>query len=210
MKQLPTNPNIEFLRKQAKRLLSDFKLGKPYAIALVKQQNRTIAQINLRRTQNVIARSYGFNDWADLAMFVRYRRGGINMKNRINWFWIPVENLDRASMFYKYVLNCEVWSHKEDGFAVFSWEKGEVSGGLHEKDDDVGKPGSNGVRILLNCEGRLDDAISEVSKNGGEVINKCLLGDFGIQAIIKDTEGNLIHLHSFASKGAEKVIDEIS
>ncbi len=132
------------------------------------------------------------------------------MKNRINWFWIPVENLDRASKFYRNVLDCEVWPHKQDGFAVFSWEKGEVSGGLHLKDDDVGMPGSNGVRILLNCEGRLDTAISEVTKNGGVINNICLLGDFGIQAIIEDTEGNLIHLHSFSTNGAEKAKEQIN
>jgi predicted enzyme related to lactoylglutathione lyase len=51
--------------------------------------------------------------------------------------------------------------------------------------------------IYLNCEGRLDVAIAAVGLNGGKVIQyKHQIGEHGFRAIVLDTEGNRIALHS--------------
>ena len=128
------------------------------------------------------------------------------MPNRINWFTIPVLDLDRAAAFYRTVLACDVWMQKDDGFGVFSWHTGEVSGGI-----ELGHPCTcdRGVRILLNCEGRLDEAVEAVRAGGGSIKDMCSLGNYGLQAIVVDTEGNTVHLHSFTHAGAEKVEDRV-
>jgi predicted enzyme related to lactoylglutathione lyase len=51
--------------------------------------------------------------------------------------------------------------------------------------------------IYLNANGRLDDAIAAVMANGGKVIKpKHPIGPFGFRAVIIDSEGNRVALHS--------------
>ena len=201
---LPKRPNIDYLRKRAKRLLRRHKSGDAETAAVVRRHVDS-TDLTLRQAQLVVAREYGFSTWADLAVFVRYRREVGQVANRINWFWIPALDLDRAAAFYRNVLACEVWIHREDGFAIFEWEKGEASGGL---DTNIGAPSKDGIRVLLNCEGRLDAAVAAARGNGGKVVAVCTLGEFGLQAIVEDTEGNQVHLHSFTKDGAELAAKE--
>ncbi len=134
------------------------------------------------------------------------------MANRINHFTIPVLDLERAAAFYKKVLACQVWIQRDEGYAIFEWEKGDVTGGLTVAGvgQDVGNAGADGVRVNLNCEGRLDDAIAEVRANGGHLVDICSLGDYGLQAIVRDTEGNCVHLHSYSKIGAEVAVSNVS
>ena len=64
--QLPAKPNLEHLKKQAKQLLHDFELDDPTAI----EQFRSLASVSLAPkladAQHVIAREYGFANWATL------------------------------------------------------------------------------------------------------------------------------------------------
>jgi hypothetical protein len=128
------------------------------------------------------------------------------MPDRISWFTIPVLDLERAAAFYRTVLACDVWMQKADGFAIFEWKRGEVSGGI-----ELGQPCTcdHGVRVFLNCEGRLDEAVEAVRAGGGSVKDACSLGDWGLQAIVVDTEGNIVHLHSYTHAGAEKIEERV-
>jgi predicted enzyme related to lactoylglutathione lyase len=59
------------------------------------------------------------------------------------------------------------------------------------------KPGKDGVMIYLNASGRLDEAVGAVAANGGSVIKpKHAIGPFGYRAIVIDSEGNRVALHS--------------
>jgi len=59
------------------------------------------------------------------------------------------------------------------------------------------KPSATGTMIYLNAGGRLDDAIAAVTQQGGKVIQpKHAIGPFGFRAIVLDSEGNRIALHS--------------
>jgi predicted enzyme related to lactoylglutathione lyase len=198
-KNLPPKPNLGNIRKQAKHLLRAYKAGDGKASRLVSGYIPS-RDVTLRLAHYILAREYGFQSWADLVAFTTYRPGGHIMPNRINWFWIPARELDRAAEFYRKVLACEVWIHREDGFAIFEWQKGEVSGGLKL---GQASPSDQGIRILLNCEGRLDTAVEAARKGGGTITSLCSLGNFGFQVIVIDTEGNTIHLHSFGAAGAE-------
>jgi len=62
---------------------------------------------------------------------------------------------------------------------------------------DGEKPTDKGVMIYLNADGRLGDALAGVAISGGKVIQaKHAIGPFGFRAIIIDSEGNRVALHS--------------
>ena len=49
----------------------------------------------------------------------------------------------------------------------------------------------------MNANGRLDQAIAAVEANSGKVIQpKHQIGPYGFRAVIQDSEGNRIALHS--------------
>jgi hypothetical protein len=59
------------------------------------------------------------------------------------------------------------------------------------------KPSAQGALIYLNCSGRLDQAIDEVEKFGGKILEaRHPIGPHGFRAVVLDSEGNRIALHS--------------
>jgi ankyrin repeat protein len=65
-RELPANPNLEHLKKQAKELLHDFRQGKPEAIDSFRNFTPNSADPKLADAQYVIARDYGFASWPKL------------------------------------------------------------------------------------------------------------------------------------------------
>ena len=116
------------------------------------------------------------------------------MSHRVIWFDLPVTDLKRAMKFYSNVLKAEV---KEDrpGVAVISHEQGEVSGCLYAKLSTG--PSEGGALLYFNVNGRLDEAVAAAEKHGGRVVKPPhAIGPFGQRAIVMDSEGNRIALHS--------------
>src|SRR5580765_956905 len=64
-KDLPANPNLEYLRKQAKALLHSFKQQEPQAVARFSALKLKAAP-KLSDAQHLVAREYGFEGWAKL------------------------------------------------------------------------------------------------------------------------------------------------
>ena len=122
------------------------------------------------------------------------------MTNTAVWFDMPVQNLDRAIKFYSAVLAGECMKQEMPGmtFALFPHhEEDSVSGCLVpcKKSSDPDPEGS--LLLYFNCNGRLDQAISLVAPNGGKVVQpKHSIGPYGDRAIVLDSEGNRIALHS--------------
>lgn len=119
------------------------------------------------------------------------------MANQIVWCDIPVADLDRAMKFYSAVLGQPVKKQDFPGLTVgvLPHNDGEVGGCLLPSAD--GKASADGVMIYLNANGRLDDAIAAVTPNGGKVLEaKHPIGPFGFRAIVLDSEGNRVALHS--------------
>ena len=115
----------------------------------------------------------------------------------INWFQIPATDMDRAVKFYSAILDQPVKKQEFPGMTIgiLPHNDGEVSGCLFTSEDQ--KPTSAGVLIYLNASGRLDDAIAAVVPNGGKIIQaKHPIGPFGFRAVINDSEGNRVALHS--------------
>jgi len=119
------------------------------------------------------------------------------MANQIVWVDIPVKDLERAIRFYSAILGAEVKKEQfpEMSIGVLPHEDGEVGGCLvrHEGDE----PSTQGPLLYLNANGRLDQAVAAVQTSGGKVLQpKHSIGPYGYRAIILDSEGNRIALHS--------------
>lgn len=119
------------------------------------------------------------------------------MANHIVWFDIPVKDLERANRFYGAVLGCTIKTESFGGvdIGVLPHEDDDVAGCLHVSDTD--KPSDHGPLMYFNVNGRLDAAVAEVEKQGGKVLTqKESIGPWGYRAIVLDSEGNRIALHS--------------
>ena len=119
------------------------------------------------------------------------------MANQIVWCDIPVLELDRALKFYSAVLGQEVKKQEFPGMTigVLPHHDGEVGACLFASEEE--KPSETGTMIYLNANGRLDDAIAAVIPNGGKIVKpKHPIGPFGFRAMIIDSEGNRVALHS--------------
>jgi predicted enzyme related to lactoylglutathione lyase len=119
------------------------------------------------------------------------------MKNQFVWVDIPVANLDRAIAFYSAVIGEKLTKESMPGFSfgLFPHSETSVAGCLTPADDN--QPSDKGPLIYLNTEGRIDKAIEAVRTNGGRVLQtKHQIGEHGYRAIVIDSEGNRIALHS--------------
>ena len=120
------------------------------------------------------------------------------------WTDIPVTNLDRAIKFYSALLGKEVRKMSETGFeyGLLPHEEQNASGCLCVGGDSVGnknEPSETGPLIYLSVEGRLNEAVGAARVNGGKVLQeRQQIGPHGVRAIIVDSEGNRIALHSSA------------
>ncbi len=119
------------------------------------------------------------------------------MPNTMVWVDIPVLDLDRAVTFYSAVLGKPVMKQEYPGMSIglLPGDDAEVTGCLHQSPND--KPADHGPLVYLNCQGRLEEAVSAVSSGGGKVLQPAHpIGPHGFRAVVVDTEGNRIALHS--------------
>jgi predicted enzyme related to lactoylglutathione lyase len=119
------------------------------------------------------------------------------MSNRIVWVDIPVLNLERAIRFYSAVMGADVERQDYPGMSIASFphRDGEAAGCLYLSEKV--KPSTEGPLVYLNVHGRIDEAVEAVEPSGGKVLQaKESIGPFGFRAVILDTEGNRIALHS--------------
>ena len=123
------------------------------------------------------------------------------MSNTFVWVDIPVANLDRAIAFYGAVVGQPVDRIGGPGFTfgLFKHEGNQVGGCLVEAEEGAG-PSMGGPLVYLDASGRLDAAIAAVEANGGKVLKaKHSIAPNGFRAIIADSEGNRVALHSMTA-----------
>lgn len=127
------------------------------------------------------------------------------MKNPIGWYEIYADDLDRARAFYETVLNVTLGELTPpdggvSGLCMLSFpcdfESYGASGALVKMEGM--SPGGSGTIVYFAC----DDCAQEESRvegAGGQVVqSKMSIGEYGYCAMVIDTEGNTIGLHSMA------------
>ncbi len=123
-------------------------------------------------------------------------------KNPFTWIEIYVEDMDRAQKFYETVLQINLIPMETPGgfgdlqMLCFPWdaEGPNISGALCKTSEM--KPGTGGSLVYFTCEDCAEEA-SRVEAAGGKVLQeKAPIGEHGFCAIVMDTEGNPVGLHS--------------
>lgn len=123
------------------------------------------------------------------------------MKNPVNWFEIPVNDLDRAMIFYQNIFQIEISPSEMPG-AKMGWfpfeENGAGATGTLIKADYY-VPSYEGSMVYSSVE-EINDVLPSISENGGNIINeKFSIGEHGFCAHFGNSEGNTVDLHQSAS-----------
>lgn len=121
--------------------------------------------------------------------------------NPVGWFEIYVQEINRAKRFYEAVFQIklerldspadmpiELWA-----FPMLKDQMG-ASGALVKMEN--GPSGGNSVLVYFMCADCAVEAARAASAGGQIVREKISIGQYGFIALIRDTEGNMIGLHS--------------
>jgi predicted enzyme related to lactoylglutathione lyase len=120
--------------------------------------------------------------------------------NSINWFEIPVTDLQRAKHFYQVSFGIHMEEQEMNGMqmAIFPYTPGSglVAGALVQS--ELYKPGEDGVLIYLNANPSIQEVLDKIESEGGKILLRRtqISPEIGYMAIFTDTEGNRIALHA--------------
>lgn len=121
------------------------------------------------------------------------------LKSAINWFEIPAMDFDRAVSFYSAIYAFDMptsdMGHLKMGFFQHQHGVG-IGGGVVSGEGYI--PSLDGSKIFLNAGADLSTVLNRVTDAGGTVVmgKTQISPEIGYFAIIDDTEGNRIYLHS--------------
>lgn len=124
------------------------------------------------------------------------------MNNAISWFEIPANDLPRAQRFYETIFNIRMIPMDMDNIKMRMFPLDDMmtqvggavvdSGGFH-------KPSlTEGPLIYLNGNPDVQLILNRVEAAGGKIMvpKTQISPDYGYMAVLVDTEGNRIGLHS--------------
>jgi uncharacterized protein len=121
--------------------------------------------------------------------------------NAINWFEIPVSDMQRAKKFYETLFDIKMQSMEMMGFEITFFPGSDnmipkVTGSLVK--GPMHKPSMDGAVLYLNANPDIQTIIDRVEHCGGKLItNRTLINEqVGYMAFIIDTEGNRLALHA--------------
>lgn len=125
-------------------------------------------------------------------------------RNPVGWFEIYVADMSRAKAFYEGVFATKLESLANPTADDAGLEMWQFPGGGPDGYGCPGAlckmegctPGGGGTLIYFSCEDCAVEA-GRVTENGGSIYKeKFPIGQYGFIAIVADTEGNTIGLHS--------------
>ncbi len=119
-------------------------------------------------------------------------------ENPVRWFEIYVQDMPRAKAFYEAVLIIKLEKLDSPGmemqFFPMQGEQPGTSGSLVKME---GVPsGGNSTLVYFGCDDCAIEAARVVSAGGTLHRDKFAIGQYGFIALVVDTEGNMIGLHS--------------
>ena len=123
------------------------------------------------------------------------------MKNAISWFEIGTTDLQRATRFYETIFGVTllVMDMPNIKMRMFPLEDMTGVGGAIVDSGGFHKPsGTDGPLIYLNGNPDLQNILDKVEAAGGKIMvpKTEISPEYGYMAVITDTEGNRIGLHS--------------
>jgi predicted enzyme related to lactoylglutathione lyase len=119
----------------------------------------------------------------------------------INWFEIPVADFDRAKKFYETIFEYQMpenmMGEARMGFLLYNFQEGGRGGAIVHQ-PHFHTPAVNGTLVYLNCDPDLQKVADRVENAGGKVTKQKteVAPGLGFWALIEDTEGNRVALHS--------------
>ncbi len=118
--------------------------------------------------------------------------------NPIVHFEIPVDQVERAQVFYQNLFGWKMNSIPNMGYTLIQTtdsdekgpkEPGRINGGMLKRQGCLTAP------ILTIQVEDIDGLLPEIEKQGGEIaMPKIKVGDMGFSAYFKDSEGNVVGL----------------
>lgn len=120
--------------------------------------------------------------------------------NALNWFEIPVTDMDRAKHFYQVIfsIHMDVMDMMDMQMAGFPYTPGtgKAAGALVKS--NYHQPSLTGVVIYLNANPDMNPVLEKVESEGGKILmpKTKISDDIGYMAFIEDTEGNKVGIHS--------------
>ena len=127
------------------------------------------------------------------------------MQNAISWFEIPTTELERATKFYEAIFRLKLAPLDLDDIKMrmFPIESQTGVGGALVYSGGFHKPSStDGPLIYLNGNPDLQNILDRVEDAGGKIMvpKTEISPEYGYMAVIIDTEGNRIGLHSIPTQ----------
>ena len=126
----------------------------------------------------------------------------MSFKNAISWFEIPTNDLNRAVKFYETIFNTNLipMDNSHIKMRMFPIEDPMTGiGGALVYNESFYKPSAtDGPLIYLNGNPDVQNILDRVEAAGGKIaVPKTEISpEYGYMAVIIDTEGNRIGLHS--------------
>ena len=124
------------------------------------------------------------------------------MDNAISWFEIGTTDLDRATKFYETIFGVsliplDMDSIKMRMFPIDNMQTG-IGGALVDSGGFHKPSATDGPLIYLNGNPDLQNILNKVDAAGGKIMmpKTEISPEYGFMAVILDTEGNRIGLHS--------------
>lgn len=121
--------------------------------------------------------------------------------NPVGWFEIYVQDIDRAKDFYESVFQVKLEHlNSPAGMEIDMWafpmaKEGRGASGTLVKMQG-GLSGGNSVLVYFMCADCAVEAARAAASGGRIVREKMSIGQYGFIALVADTEGNMIGLHS--------------
>jgi uncharacterized protein len=125
----------------------------------------------------------------------------MTFKNAISWFEIPVTDLERAQKFYETIFDMSMKPVNLPNIQMrlFPLETPIGTGGALCNSGGFHKPSAtDGPLLYLNANPDVQIVLGRVEAAGGKILvpKTEISAEFGHMAVIIDTEGNRIALHS--------------
>jgi predicted enzyme related to lactoylglutathione lyase len=120
-------------------------------------------------------------------------------RNPVGWFEIYVDDMARAQAFYEKVFDVKLQALDSPAIKMLAFPMlGDVPGCAGSLVQMPGgcRPSGNAVIVYFSCQDCSVEAKC-AAENGGKIFKeKFSIGQYGFIALVHDTEGNIVGLHS--------------